>query len=144
MNLFLILSFILPWLPLVANTLFCTDIHTHVEMYKSGVIILSTLCSNHHRLYESQLVKSRYMSTQLGVGVALLQALSHLAINGMVLLVVGHGGLLLATNQISPGSLMAFLVATQTIQRYTSIYKSAVILLQPAQPSVVLVQCVFP
>ena len=35
----------------------------------------------------------------------------------MVLAVVSHGGLLLATNQITPGSLMSFLVATQTIQR---------------------------
>lgn len=48
---------------------------------------------------------------------AVFQALSNLAINGVVLAVVGHGGLLLATDQISPGNLMAFLVATQTIQR---------------------------
>ena len=69
------------------------------------------------RLYEFELVKGQSISTHLGVGVAFFQALSHIAINGIVLLVVGHGGLLLATNQISPGSLMAFLVATQTIQR---------------------------
>ena len=35
----------------------------------------------------------------------------------MVLLTISQGGFLLATNQISPGSLMSFLVATQTIQR---------------------------
>ena len=35
----------------------------------------------------------------------------------MVLLVLSHGGLLLASNQITPGALMSFLVATQTIQR---------------------------
>ena len=37
--------------------------------------------------------------------------------SGLVLLVISHGGLLLATNQITPGSVMSFLVATQTIQR---------------------------
>lgn len=35
----------------------------------------------------------------------------------MVLLVITHGGLLLAINQITPGALMSFLVTTQTIQR---------------------------
>ena len=51
------------------------------------------------------------------MGVAVFQALSHMAINGLVLVVVGHGGVLLATNHITPGELMSFLVATQTIQR---------------------------
>lgn len=35
----------------------------------------------------------------------------------MVLLIISHGGYLLSSNQITPGSLMSFLVATQTIQR---------------------------
>ena len=35
----------------------------------------------------------------------------------MILIVLSHGGMLLASNQITPGSLMSFLVATQTIQR---------------------------
>ena len=80
-------------------------------------------------------------SVKLGNGVALFQALSNLAINsqsnnyywvfhylinfllplcvGVVLGVVCHGGLLLVSNQLSSGELMAFLVATQTIQRYS-------------------------
>ena len=41
----------------------------------------------------------------------------HPSLLGVVLAVVSHGGLLLATNQITPGSLMSFLIATQTIQR---------------------------
>ena len=73
----------------------------------------ATLC----RLYQQKLESARSATTWLGVGVAVFQALSNLAINGVVLAVVGHGGLLLATDQISPGNLMAFLVATQTIQR---------------------------
>ena len=36
---------------------------------------------------------------------------------GLVLAVLSHGGLLLASSEISPGSLMSFLIATQTIQR---------------------------
>ena len=78
---------------------------------------------------------------KLGNGIALFQALSNIAINGMfmctcidhcqlfhcvcvcvslgvVLSVVCHGGLLLTSDQLSAGQLMAFLVATQTIQRY--------------------------
>lgn len=38
---------------------------------------------------------------------------------GVVLGVVSHGGLLLVSNQLSSGELMAFLVAAQTIQRYS-------------------------
>ena len=40
---------------------------------------------------------------------------------GVVLGVVSYGGLLLTSNQLSAGELMAFLVATQTIQRYNKV-----------------------
>ena len=48
---------------------------------------------------------------------------------GVVLGVVCHGGLLLTTDQLTAGQLMAFLVATQTIQRYQDlgVYKSNII-----------------
>ncbi len=69
------------------------------------------------RLYQRELRKASHASSWLGVGVAVFQGLSNLAINSVILVVVGHGGLLLASNQVSPGNLMAFLVATQTIQR---------------------------
>ena len=45
-----------------------------------------------------------------------------LDIVGVVIGVVSHGGLLLSSNQLSSGDLMAFLVATQTIQRYQLLY----------------------
>ena len=95
---------------------------------------------------------------KLGNGIALFQALSNIAINGMcmciyhyhiitthcvcvcvcvyvyvyagvVLGVVCHGGLLLTTDQLTAGQLMAFLVATQTIQRYQDlgVHKSNII-----------------
>lgn len=68
-------------------------------------------------LYQHQLDKSCWLNQRLGLGIAGFQALANLSINGMVLLTISQGGFLLATNQISPGSLMSFLVATQTIQR---------------------------
>ena len=68
-------------------------------------------------MYGKQLENAQTTSTWLGVGIAGFQAMSNLAINGVVFVVVSHGGLLLATNNISPGNLMAFLVSTQTIQR---------------------------
>ena len=48
----------------------------------------------------------------------------HVSPLGVVLAVVSHGGLLLATNQITPGSLMSFLVATQTVQRSVALGQS--------------------
>ena len=74
-----------------------------------------------YRLYQRELQKACHASSWLGVGVAAFQAMSNLALNGIVLVVVGQGGLLLASNQISPGNLMAFLVATQTIQRLVEV-----------------------
>ena len=95
-----------------------------------------------------QLKSAEWACVKLGNGIALFQALSNVAINGMfmctcidhcqlfhcvcvfvcvhvcvvcvgvVLGVVCHGGLLLTSDQLSAGQLMAFLVATQTIQRY--------------------------
>jgi ATP-binding cassette subfamily B (MDR/TAP) protein 8 len=68
-------------------------------------------------LYAQELEKSCWLNECLGYGIAAFQGLSNIAINGVVLAVVSQGGLLLATNQISPGNLMSFLAATQTIQR---------------------------
>ena len=45
------------------------------------------------------------------------QSGTNLFLNGIVLGIVGLGGSLLSAGQIKPGDLMAFLVATQTIQR---------------------------
>lgn len=52
--------------------------------------------------------------------------LSVYVFTGVVLGVVCHGGLLLTSDQLSAGQLMAFLVATQTIQRYAPIYRAQI------------------
>jgi ATP-binding cassette subfamily B (MDR/TAP) protein 8 len=45
------------------------------------------------------------------------QAGTNLFLNGMVLATLYMGGYLVSSNQVSPGEIMSFLVATQTIQR---------------------------
>ncbi|CAI8023602.1 Mitochondrial potassium channel ATP-binding subunit [Geodia barretti] len=68
-------------------------------------------------LYSRDLRTSQSYNERLGFGIAAFQALSNIAVNGVALVVLSYGGLLLANNQISPGNLMSFLIATQTIQR---------------------------
>ena len=63
--------------------------------------------------------KSKTLNELLGVGVGLFQGMSNLAINGLALVVLYYGGSLLAAKEMEPGDLMSFLVATQTIQRYS-------------------------
>ena len=69
------------------------------------------------QLYADELDKARLMQEKLGLGIGLFQAGANLFLNGIVLGTVGLGGSLLSSGQIKPGDLMAFLVATQTIQR---------------------------
>ncbi|XP_045025526.1 mitochondrial potassium channel ATP-binding subunit [Daphnia magna] len=68
-------------------------------------------------LYAQELEKARIMQENLGMGIGLFQSGANLFLNGIVLGTVGIGGSLLSSGQIKPGDLMAFLVATQTIQR---------------------------
>ncbi|NWY43912.1 ABCB8 protein, partial [Sylvia atricapilla] len=57
------------------------------------------------------------LSEQLGLGIAAFQGLSNLALNGIVLGTIFVGGSLMAGDELSPGDLMSFLVASQTVQR---------------------------
>ncbi len=67
--------------------------------------------------YGDEVEKSRYLNEFLGAGIGVFQGLSNFAINGMTLVVLYSGGILLDSNQITAGDLMSFLMATQTIQR---------------------------
>jgi len=60
------------------------------------------------------------LNCDLGVGIGVLQGVTNLALNGIVLGTLLFGGHLLAKEEISAGNLMSFLVATQTIQRSLS------------------------
>ena len=56
-------------------------------------------------------------SVLLGSGIAMLQSLSNLAINGMVVSTVFLGGWQIASGRISAGDLMSFLMASQGLQK---------------------------
>ncbi|KAK1134434.1 hypothetical protein K0M31_007224 [Melipona bicolor] len=57
---------------------------------------------------------------KLGLGIGLFQGGTNLFLNGILLCTLYFGGHLLSTGQLSAGELMAFLMATQTIQKSLS------------------------
>ncbi|NXQ04876.1 ABCB8 protein, partial [Vidua macroura] len=68
-------------------------------------------------LFRAEVDRAGRLSEQLGLGIAAFQGLSNLALNGIVLGTIFVGGSLMAGDQLSPGDLMSFLVASQTVQR---------------------------
>lgn len=70
-----------------------------------------------YSIFYEEADKARILNTQLGFGIGLFQAGTNLFLNGMVLITVSMGGYLLSTEQLTAGQLMAYLMATQTIQR---------------------------
>ncbi|NXU41091.1 ABCB8 protein, partial [Drymodes brunneopygia] len=69
------------------------------------------------RLFCAEVDRAGHLSEQLGLGIAAFQGLSNLALNGIVLGTIFVGGSLMAGDELSPGDLMSFLVASQTVQR---------------------------
>ncbi|NXR11548.1 ABCB8 protein, partial [Semnornis frantzii] len=68
-------------------------------------------------LYCTEVENASQLSQRLGLGIAAFQGLSNLALNGIVLGTIFVGGSLMAGDELSPGDLMSFLVASQTVQR---------------------------
>ncbi|NWY95381.1 ABCB8 protein, partial [Loxia curvirostra] len=68
-------------------------------------------------LFRAEVDRAGCLSEQLGLGIAAFQGLSNVALNGIVLGTIFVGGSLMAGDQLSPGDLMSFLVASQTVQR---------------------------
>ncbi|NXH98464.1 ABCB8 protein, partial [Pachycephala philippinensis] len=68
-------------------------------------------------LFSAEVDRAGHLSEQLGFGIAAFQGLSNLALNGIVLGTIFVGGSLMAGDELSPGDLMSFLVASQTVQR---------------------------
>uniref|UniRef100_A0A493SZM8 Mitochondrial potassium channel ATP-binding subunit n=1 Tax=Anas platyrhynchos platyrhynchos TaxID=8840 RepID=A0A493SZM8_ANAPP len=81
----------------------------------AGALVGSFLRSLSRRAQEQDAVGQ--LSQRLGLGIAAFQGLSNLALNGIVLGTIFVGGSLMAGNELSPGDLMSFLVASQTVQR---------------------------
>ncbi|XP_036374968.1 mitochondrial potassium channel ATP-binding subunit [Megalops cyprinoides] len=69
------------------------------------------------QMYATEVNKSCEMNEALGAGIAVFQGLSNVALNCIVLGTIFAGGSLMAGNEMSPGDLMSFLVASQTVQR---------------------------
>ncbi|XP_022613688.1 ATP-binding cassette sub-family B member 8, mitochondrial-like [Seriola dumerili] len=69
------------------------------------------------QLYSHEVDKSCEMNENLGAGIAVFQGLSNIALNCIVLGTIFAGGTLISSNELSPGDLMSFLVASQTVQR---------------------------
>lgn len=69
------------------------------------------------KLFSDELKKSEYLNSVLGLGVGGFQALTNLALNGIILGVLYAGGNLINAGEMTPGNLMSFLVATQMIQK---------------------------
>jgi ABC-type multidrug transport system fused ATPase/permease subunit len=61
--------------------------------------------------------KARQLSIKLGFGIGVFQGLSNFFINSVVLGVIYAGGYMLINNEINAGQLMAYLTATQMIQK---------------------------
>lgn len=68
-------------------------------------------------LFEKETDKAAVMAQQLGYGIAIFQGLTNFFLNGLVLTTLFLGGHLMSTESLSPGQLMAFLVASQGVQR---------------------------
>ncbi|XP_017591797.1 PREDICTED: ATP-binding cassette sub-family B member 8, mitochondrial, partial [Corvus brachyrhynchos] len=68
-------------------------------------------------LFSFEVDRAGHLSERLGLGIAAFQGLSNLALNGIVLGTIFVGGSLMAGDELSPGDLMSFLVASQTVQR---------------------------
>lgn len=69
------------------------------------------------RLFDNEVNKARDINIRLGVGIGVFQGLSNLVMNGIILGTIALGGQYVSQQRLSAGDLMAFLVATQTIQR---------------------------
>ncbi|KAG7335528.1 hypothetical protein KOW79_000221 [Hemibagrus wyckioides] len=67
--------------------------------------------------YATEVEKSALMNEALGRGIAVFQGLSNIVLNCLVLGTIFAGGSLMAHNNMTPGDLMSFLVASQTVQR---------------------------
>ncbi|XP_065648472.1 mitochondrial potassium channel ATP-binding subunit isoform X2 [Hydra vulgaris] len=67
--------------------------------------------------YSNEVRKSQQLNEMLGAGIGVFQGLSNLAINGIVLAVLYTGAILVNNQQLMPGDLMSYLIATQTVQK---------------------------
>ncbi|XP_017481699.1 PREDICTED: ATP-binding cassette sub-family B member 8, mitochondrial [Rhagoletis zephyria] len=68
-------------------------------------------------LFKQETNEAARLAQELGYGIAIFQGLTNFFLNGLVLTTLFMGGHLMSTESLSPGALMAFLVASQGVQR---------------------------
>lgn len=68
-------------------------------------------------LFQRETNEAARLTQELGYGIAIFQGLTNFFLNGLVLTTLFMGGHLMSTESLSPGALMAFLVASQGVQR---------------------------
>ncbi|KAH8265180.1 hypothetical protein KR044_012956, partial [Drosophila immigrans] len=68
-------------------------------------------------LFEHETNEAARLAQDLGHGIAVFQGLTNFFLNTLVLSTLFMGGHLMSTESLSPGALMAFLVASQGVQR---------------------------
>lgn len=68
-------------------------------------------------LFDGEAILAMEYNQTLGFGIGMFQAGANMFLNSVVLATLYMGGYLLSTDQLSAGQLMAYLMATQTIQR---------------------------
>ncbi|XP_033321351.2 mitochondrial potassium channel ATP-binding subunit [Megalopta genalis] len=71
-------------------------------------------------MFSKEVEQGALLYEKLGFGIGLFQGGTNLFLNGILLCTLYFGGHLMSVGQLSPGDLMAFLMATQTIQRSLS------------------------
>ncbi|XP_034952515.1 mitochondrial potassium channel ATP-binding subunit [Chelonus insularis] len=67
--------------------------------------------------FSNEVESAATLYERLGLGIGLFQAGTNIFLNSILLSTLYFGGHLISSGQLSPGDLMAFLMATQTIQR---------------------------
>ncbi|XP_076283158.1 mitochondrial potassium channel ATP-binding subunit isoform X1 [Lasioglossum baleicum] len=71
-------------------------------------------------MFSKEVEQGCILYEKLGFGIGLFQGGTNLFLNGILLCTLYFGGHLMSTGQLTPGDLMAFLMATQTVQRSLS------------------------
>lgn len=69
------------------------------------------------RWYSDEVKKSQFLNELLGAGIGSFQGLANFAVNGIVLVVLYTGAALMSNQELRPGDMMSYLVATQTVQK---------------------------
>lgn len=69
------------------------------------------------QLFETETNEAARLAQELGYGIAIFQGLTNFFLNTLVLSTLFMGGHLMSKESLTPGALMAFLVASQGVQR---------------------------